>query len=469
MSSGSRSPVRQTVAFRLALWYVAVFAVATTTIGLLTYALLSRSLEERDRELVRGTLVACAGRWEVAGLAGVRALLAERDRTGAKGEVFVRVLDGTLDVLFLSAPPGWTDVPPARADIPPPGSGVTWGRLKSARGDTDFEVASVALADGSFLQAGRSTEQREELLARYRGVLVPAGLAVLLAGVAGGAILTHAALRPLRLLNEAVRRTVETGRLDARVPTRETGDPLDELGAAFNALLAKISVLVTAMRGSLDDVAHDLRTPLARLRAVAEQALRSPDDPAVLREGLGGALEQAERVSSLLDEMMDVAEAESGAMRLSLGRVAAGILLGQAVDLFADAAEEKGIDLDMEAEADLVLAVDAARMRQVLANLLDNALKYTRGGGRVRLRARAEGDAALLEVEDSGIGIPPEDLPRVFDRLYRGDRSRSERGLGLGLALVRAIVTAHGGTVSVESEPGRGALFTVRLPDAVRT
>ena len=103
-------------------------------------------------------------------------------------------------------------------------------------------------------------------------------------------------------------------------------------------------------------------------------------------------------------------------------------------------------------------------MRQVLANLLDNALKYARKGGTVRLRARADGETALLEVEDDGAGIPPEDLPRVFDRLYRGDRSRSERGLGLGLALVKAIVTAHGGSVAVESEPGRGARFTVRVP-----
>lgn len=468
MSSGLRSSFRQTVAFRLALWYAAVFAVALAFLGGLTYALLDRSLQERDRELVHATLVACASRWEASGLSGVGALLAERSRTGEKGEVFVRVLDGTLDVLLLSAPPGWADVPPARADRPPPGSGVSWKQLAAARGDVVFEVGSVSLPDGTFLEAGRSTEQREELLRRYRAVLLPAGLAVLLAAVAGGAVLAHVTLRPLRHLNDTVRRTVETGRLDARVPTRGTGDPLDELSAAFNALLARISGLVSAMRGSLDDVAHDLRTPLARLRAVAEQALKSPDDAARLREGLGEALEEAQRVSSLLDEMMDVAEAESGVLRLAVGPVSARTLLGQAVDLFADAAEEKGIDLGTEAEPDLVLAVDAVRMRQVLANLLDNALKYARPGGRVRLRARADGDSALLEVEDDGVGIPPEDLPRVFDRLYRGDRSRSERGLGLGLALVKAIVTAHGGSVAVESEPGRGARFTVRVPAAPR-
>ena len=185
-----------------------------------------------------------------------------------------------------------------------------------------------------------------------------------------------------------------------------------------------------------------------------------------MTEGEGRAA--AEDLAKRLRLLMDVAEAESGVLRLAVGPVSARTLLEQAVDLFADAAEEKGIDLGTEAEAGLVLAVDSVRMRQVLANLLDNALKYARPGGKVRLRARAEGDSALLEVEDDGIGIPPEDLPRVFDRLYRGDRSRSERGLGLGLALVKAIVTAHGGSVAVESEPGRGARFTVRVPGATR-
>lgn len=464
MSSATRSPFRQALAFRLAAWYVGVFAAALLALGGLTYLLLARSLEERDRELVRETLVACAARWEAAGAEGLRALLAERGAAGERGEVFVRVLDGTLDVVFLSAPRGRDDVPRARLEIPAPGSGVTWGRYAGARGVAIFDVASLAMPDGALLQAGRSTELREELLARYRRVLLPSALAVLLAAALGGALLTRAALRPLRELNEAVRRTVETGRLDARVPVRGTGDPLDELGAAFNALLGRISRLVTAMRSSLDDVAHDLRTPLARLRAVSEQALRSPDDPEALREGLGEALEEAQRVSSLLDELMDVAEAEAGAMRLNVAPVAAGELLDLAAGLFADAAEEGGVALAVDAEPGLVLAVDAVRMRQVLANLLDNALKFTPRGGHVRLSARADGGGALLEVVDDGAGIAPEDLPRVFDRLYRGDPSRGGRGLGLGLALVKAVVAAHRGSVTAESEPGRGARFTVRLP-----
>ncbi len=468
MSFARRSPFRQTVAFRLALWYAGIFAAALVGVVALTYGLLARSLEERDRELVRTTLVECARRWETAGPVGVRLLLQDKRSAGEKGEVFVRVLDGSLDALFLSTPPGWSDVPPVSGELPRPGSGLTWRMQQAGRRGIVFEMASMALPDGTLIQAGRSTELREELLARFRRVLFLAGGVVLLFGVAGGAVVTHEALRPLRELNDAVRRTVETGDLEARVPTRGTGDPLDDLGAAFNALLTRISGLVKAMRESLDNAAHDLRTPLARLRAVGESALRTPDHAPALREGLETSLEEAERVTSLLNELMDLSEAEAGAMRLAIAPVKAAALLGQAVDLFADSAEEKGIDLAAEVDEALVVAVDAGRMRQVLANLLDNALKFTPAGGTVRLAARSDGDAAVVTVTDDGTGMTAEELPRIFDRLYRGDRSRSERGLGIGLALVKAIVAAHGGTVTAESEPGKGARFTVRLPGAVR-
>ncbi|HYB54195.1 MAG TPA: HAMP domain-containing sensor histidine kinase, partial [Thermoanaerobaculia bacterium] len=161
----------------------------------------------------------------------------------------------------------------------------------------------------------------------------------------------------------------------------------------------------------------------------------------------------------------DVSEAETGVLKLEKETVAAAGLVSDAVSLFEDAAAEKGVALSTSTEGGLAVSVDRNRMRQVLANLLDNALKQTPPGGRIAVQARHDGDDALFLVSDSGPGIAPEDLPHIFDRLYRGDRSRSERGLGLGLALARAVVEAHGGSVAVESGPG-GAVFSVRLPRA---
>jgi signal transduction histidine kinase len=161
---------------------------------------------------------------------------------------------------------------------------------------------------------------------------------------------------------------------------------------------------------------------------------------------------------------MDISEAETGTLRLQKQRVDLAGVVRDAMDLYADVAEDRGISVHVDAPEDVCVHADRNRLRQVAANLLDNAVKYTPRGGRVELAARREGAQALLIVRDTGPGIPPEDRPRIFDRLYRGDRSRSERGLGLGLSLVRAIVEAHQGGVTVDSTPGGGSAFTVHLP-----
>jgi signal transduction histidine kinase len=161
---------------------------------------------------------------------------------------------------------------------------------------------------------------------------------------------------------------------------------------------------------------------------------------------------------------MDIAEADHGTLRLALTDVPLRSVMADAVGLYEDAADQKGVRLSIDEGPDVVAVGDRDRLRQVLANLVDNAIKYTPSGGHVTLAARKEGLQAVVTVADSGIGIAAADQPRIWQRLYRADPSRTERGLGLGLSLVRAYVRAHGGEAEVSSEPGRGSTFTVRLP-----
>ena len=436
-----RLPVR-TFGLRLALWYATLFVSGAIAIVFVTYYLTAASLAQRDRQIINGKL----GDYAAAYLrGGVRVLAAtvRAEQQVAPERLFVRVVDRGVEAVVLSNNEGWDP--------------------------SKLELVSATLADGTLVQVGKSTEAREDLLARFRAALGLVTLSVVIVALTGGWLVTRSAVVPIRQLTRAVRRIIRTGRTDERVPlARPAGsgggdDAIDELTMLFNAMLDRIEGLVTAMRGSLDNVSHDLRTPLTHLRGAAEMALAGAPDLERYREALADCVEEADRVLVMLNTLMDISEAESGTMRLRREPVRLGEVAVRAVDLYRDVADAKGVTVDTGEIADVVVSADRARLEQVAANLIDNAVKYTPAGGRVVVSVGQDGAYARLSVRDTGAGIPAEELPRVWDRLFRGDASRTQRGLGLGLSLVRAIVRAHGGTVDVASEPGAGSTFTVRL------
>jgi heavy metal sensor kinase len=432
-------PLLQPLGLRLALWYATLFILGSIAIVFLTYYLTASSLAQRDEQIIQSKLGQYAAVYSREGIRGLADTVRAEQQT-APERLFVRVLDRGSDVLVLSQPQGW--------DL------------------STLETGQLQLEDGTIVQVGKSTDARRDLLARFRAALGLITLSIVLIALTGGWIATQSALQPIRRLTAVLTRIVKTGRTDERVPVSPHDDAINELTRLFNAMLNRIEGLVAAMRGALDNVSHDLRTPLTRLRGSAELALAAPPDLDRYREALADCVEEADRVLVMLNTLMDISEAESGAMPLQRERVPLAAIVSRAIDLYREVADAKGVGLTVEGDPHVVVEGDRVRLEQVAANLLDNAIKYTPSGGHVTVDVRREGDRALLIVRDTGAGIPADELSRIWDRLFRGDTSRAERGLGLGLSLVKAIVEAHGGSVTVSSEPGRGSTFTVSLPNS---
>lgn len=424
---------------RLAVWYAALFILSSFAIVLLTYWLTSTSLAQRDHEIIQAKLGEYATVYARGGLRALAATVDAEQRT-SRERVFVRVLDGGSEAVLLSNAEGW--------DV------------------SALEVGTLQLRDGSIVQVGKSTEARSDILARFRATLGFVTLSIIVIALTGGWVATQSAVRPIRRLTTAVRRIIATGRTDERVPVGREDDAINELTSLFNAMLDRIEGLVRGMRGALDNVSHDLRTPLTRLRGTAELALGAGPDVERYREALADCVEESDRVLVMLNTLMDISEAESGAMPLTRQRFDLREAAERAIDLYRDVADARDVTLETGTWRDALVEADRVRIEQVAANIIDNALKYTPEGGRVTVEVESVDRFALLRVRDTGIGIPVSEQTRIWERLFRGDRSRTERGLGLGLSLVKAIVEAHGGSVSVSSEPRNGSTFTVRLPAA---
>lgn len=462
MFSRANKRIGLTFSLKLSILYALFFVVSFMMLFLVAYYLITVLVEQREREVIQARIQEYRAWYNEGGLAAIRARFDQQSQNGTD-VFFTRIIGPLNQVLFISIPPGSEKFNLQQLNIASSGRQDSWLSIRDY-GKNTWTVGSTHLPGGLTLQVGKNSTRSEEFLSYFRSVFIKFVVPLLLFGILTGALLTFRAIRPIRQLIQTVRDILKTGEMSTRVPVRSERGELNELVSLFNQMLDKNESLIQAMHESLDNVAHDLRTPMTRLRGVAELAMQDERNPDACYEALADSMEESERVLTMLTTLMDIAEAQTGVMRLEIVDVSVPELVRAVIELYSIVADEKQVAVRTKLPDDLHIQADRTRIQQVFANLLDNAVKYSNRNGQIDIAADEEGDFVVVSVADQGIGIAPGDINKVWGRLYRGDRSRSERGLGLGLSFVQAVVQAHGGQVRVESELDKGSIFFIMLP-----
>ena len=460
MSLKRLTKIFKTIGFRITFWYLVIFSLSFFALFSILYFYILSSLTQEDHQAISTKLKELEAYYLKGGLDALKGEIELESQALGRDKYFVRLTDPVGNILYEKWPGNIPDV-----RISSQSASMVWWRslLRSVKREDYIEYFSSALQNGNRLETGKSATGRQRLLERFRETFGGVIIVMVILGFGGGILIAIRAMMPLRDIISTVKE-INEGRLDSRVAVRETGDELEELSLLFNGMLQRIEELVNAMRSALDSVAHDLRTPLTRLRNTAENAVQSAENIDACREALSDCIEESEQIIRMLNTLMDISEAETGVMRLNLQRVNILTLIADVVDLYRYVAEDCDISIHFDIPRDIVLDADPVRLKQVIANLLDNAVKYTPEGGSVSVKAEREAGYVKVIVKDTGMGIAGKELSRIWDRLYRGKNALSRKGLGLGLSLVRAVVHAHNGHVDVSGRESKGTAFTIYLP-----
>jgi two-component system OmpR family sensor kinase len=326
----------------------------------------------------------------------------------------------------------------------------------------NYREALLVTPPGEKILVGRSIAPEMKEIRLVALTLTAVGAGILLLGLAGGWWIASRAIRPIKEIS-ATAAKISSGDLSQRISTGETESELGQLASVLNSTFARLEGAFRQQQQFTSDAAHELRTPVSVMLTQAQSTLNRDRSAAEYREAVEACQRAAQRMRRLIESLLELARFDAGQEQLKRLQFDFSRTVGDCVELVKPLADERGVKIHSEL-APVNCVGDSERLSQVVTNLLTNAIQYNKAEGEVRVKLQSENGVAVLNVADTGAGISAEDLPRVFERFYRADKSRSTGGNGLGLAISKAIVEAHGGTLDVESQPGTGSTFTLRLP-----
>ena len=452
---------------RLTVLYVALTASSLLFVFLLTYLLVRQNLLYRVDDSLRNESVEFAALVKSQGQQLLSPVLDEESASEGTDKMFIRVVDPSGVVIYTSPMESWPDMPIVPRGIAAARRGEYY--LESAKPptkDAPVRIIYAPFPEGNVLQMGQSMGDDTHLLETL-WIWFSAALVAML-GVSGliGWLMSRRATAGIRSISIAAHGIAE-GHLDQRVVITDHDDEVAEVARTFNTMLDRIQNSLKDLLEVTDNVAHDLRSPIMRIRGEAEGALLGGATTPALETLAGNILEECDRLLGLINTMLEISETEAGAVTLETETFDLAIVTHDICDMYQAVAEDKGIKLSCEAQPSVTTA-DRRKLMRAIVQLVDNAVKYSQQGDRVRVVVNGDTNTIRIAVHDTGQGVPPDERDAIFSRFYRVERSRNAPGNGLGLSLALALVRAHGGAIGIECVDENGSTFTITLPRNTR-
>jgi heavy metal sensor kinase len=465
MSLRKRFSLNNTLAFRLTLWYAGIFTLSSCIAFFLFYMLITSWIRDQtDQELLGqvnrfSTLLAAEGVEAVKNGAVIEAQAA-----GVK-KVFFRFLSLNGQAFSSSNMSYWKDINVSGTAVKGllRGSHPVYETITIPDRKEEVRILYALLSPSIILQVGQAMESYSRFLDAFKGIFIATMTFLIIIAAGVGWFMARRAVSGVEAITWTAQK-ISGGTLEERVPVKTRGDEIDQLAITFNQMLDRIQILLTEIKEMSDNIAHDLRSPITRIRGTAEVTLTTGKSLSEYENMAASTIEECDRLLDMINTMLMISKTESGVDKLSLEEIDLQDLIREACELFEPTAEDRGVTLTCDVPDGSHLVGDTRMIQRMLSNLLDNAIKYTPPGGWVNVSVSENDAQVVVSVKDTGCGISSSDLPHIFERFYRCDQSRSQAGIGLGLSLARAIARAHGGEITATSAPNQGSTFTATLP-----
>ncbi len=453
----------RTVAFRLTLWYAGIFLLVSVGVFSSLYFLVHSYLIQRIDSWLEAEVGESFAMFKEVGLEELKEDISAEESAIGEDKVFFRLVTAEGREIAVSDLSAWgtfsleetmsgrvNDFAPAYQTVLFPGD------------QHATRIVEAFITPGVIFQMGQNMKAEDEFMNRLKFIFACVGFGAVLLSFGIGWFMARRVLAGVEKVTQTAR-LISNATLDKRVPLKGTDDEIDRLASTFNNMLERIQTLITGMKEINDNIAHELRSPITRIRGIAEMALSYESSAEESKAAVASTVEGCDQLLAMINTMLDISEMESGIGNADFSVIDISEMVIKGGEVFRPVAEENGIELSIQIPPAVRIQGDIKKLQRAFANLIDNALKHTPPGGHVSILVEEVADLIAISVRDDGAGISREQLSYIFERFYRGD-NESKEGSGLGLSLAQAIIRLHGGDIAVESHSGMGSTFTITLP-----